>query len=191
MVFQKVFKFFDRSCFYTPDYIYPTLDLIKNIRKNLNYLIIEFRVNAVFNFIVLKELGSILPFNLKYLKLSFEININDFKIFLNDSQNKFNKLVIKNNLFLNNSQKYFFKKIKKLVKRNKTKVIEQDILPYIEEYIIKNRRVKYLAFKEDYMRVRDLFLLKDQVKKFESYNIEVQSYDDLNINWYKYIDENY
>ncbi|RIA81873.1 hypothetical protein C1645_836245 [Glomus cerebriforme] len=128
----KVFKFFDRSCFYTPDYIYPTLDLIKNIGKNLNYLIIEFSVNAVFNSIVLKGLGLILPFNLEYLKLSFEININDFKIFLNDSQNKFiNKLVIKNNIFLNNSQKSFFKKIKKLVKRNKTKVIEQDILPYI------------------------------------------------------------
>ncbi|RIA81875.1 hypothetical protein C1645_809861 [Glomus cerebriforme] len=182
-------NFFDCSCFYTPDNIYPAFDLIKNVGENLNYLSIECSISTIFSSIVLQELGSILPTKLEYLKLSLEININDFKIFLNDSQNTFiNKLVIKNKVLLHSS---LIEKIKKLVSKNKTQAIEQDILPYIEEFIMKKRRVKYLAFKEDYMRVRDLFLLKDHVKKFESYNIEVQNYDDLNINWYKYIEETY
>ena len=68
---------------------------------------------------------------------------------------------------------------------------EKDILFYIEKYIMKKRMVKYFAFKEDYMKRGDLFFLKDHVKKFESYDIKVQSYENLNINSYEYIKEMY
>ncbi|GES79127.1 hypothetical protein GLOIN_2v1774375 [Rhizophagus clarus] len=69
---------------------------------------------------------------------------------------------------------------------------KQNILSDIEELIIKRKRVKYLAFKEVYLEaVKDLFLLKDQVKKFELYDIKVQKYDDLDSDWYKYIEDTY
>jgi hypothetical protein len=195
----KKINFFDFSYFYTPEYIYPAFDLIKNSGQNLNYLSIEFQfipnVDIGLSSIVLKELGQILPLKLEYLKLSLAINTNDFKIFLENFQNTFiKKLVIRNRIFSNNSQVNFVEKIKKLIIRNnKTKLassIDQDILSYIEKYIMKKKKVKYLAFKDDLIGI-ELFLLKDQVKKFESHNIKVQKYDDLNINWYKYIEESY
>ncbi|CAB5192133.1 hypothetical protein RhiirA1_463665 [Rhizophagus irregularis] len=191
----KKINFFDFSYFYTPEYIFPSFDLIKNSGQNLNYLSIEFHfipnVDIRLSSIVLKELGQILPSKLEYLKLSLSINTNDFKIFLDNFQNTFiKKLVIRNKIFLNNSQNNFVEKIKKLVIRNKTKVVDQDILYYIEKHIMKKRKVKYLAFRDDLIGL-ELYLLKDQVKKFESYNIKVQKYDDLNINWYKYIEETY
>ncbi|RGB32817.1 hypothetical protein C1646_743701 [Rhizophagus diaphanus] len=61
-----------------------------------------------------------------------------------------------------------------------------------DDYIIKFKKVKYLAFKEDFIEGRDLFLLKDYVKKFELYNIKIQSYDDLDTyNSYKHVKETY
>ena len=62
---------------------------------------------------------------------------------------------------------------------------------------MKKKRVKYFAFKENF---KDLTFVKDSVsivkdlfllKKFELYNIKVQKYDDLNINWCNYIDKTY
>ncbi|PKK67764.1 hypothetical protein RhiirC2_783081 [Rhizophagus irregularis] len=181
-------NFFDFSYIHTLDHIYQTFDLIKNVGQNLNYISIEFdftHTNTIkLSSIILKKLGQILPLKLEYLKLSLVIYTTDFKTFLDNSQNIFiKKLVIKNIILQSN----LFEKIKKFVIKN----TNQDILPYIEEYIIKKRRVKYLAFKEDYMGLRDLFLLKDQVKKFELYDIKVQKYDDLNIYLYKYIEETY
>jgi hypothetical protein len=177
---------FDFSYIHTSDYIYQTFDLINNVGQNLNYLSIEFNfmptINAELSSIVLNKLGQILPLKLEYLKLSLVIYITDFKIFLDNFQNIFiKKLVIRNIILQDN----IIEKIRKLVIGN-----NQNILPYIEEYIIKRKRVKYLAFK-DYIEVKDLFLLKDQVKKFELYDIKVQKYDDLDIDWYKYIEETY
>jgi hypothetical protein len=185
---------------YTPEYIYPAFDLIKNSGQNLNYLSIEFQFNPNINIrlssIVLKELGQILPLKLEYLKLSLAINTNDFKIFLDNFQNTFiKKLVIRNRNFLKKTQVNFVEKIKKLIIRNnKTKLAsstDQDILSYIEKYIMKKKKVKYLAFLDD-LTGMELFLLKDQVKKFESHNIKVQKYDDLDIiDWCNYIEESY
>ncbi|GES79124.1 hypothetical protein GLOIN_2v1774377 [Rhizophagus clarus] len=190
-------NFFDFSYFFTPEYIYPAFDLIKNSGQYLNYLSIEFHffpnVDIRLSSIILKELGQILPLKLEYLKLSLAINTYDFKIFLDNFQNVnfIKKLVIRNKIFLNNPQNNFVEKIKKLVNRNKTKLIEQqDILSYIEKFIMKKKKVKYLAFRDDLIGL-ELYSLKDQVKKFESYNINVQKYDDLNINWYNYIEETY
>uniref|UniRef100_U9TZ86 Uncharacterized protein n=1 Tax=Rhizophagus irregularis (strain DAOM 181602 / DAOM 197198 / MUCL 43194) TaxID=747089 RepID=U9TZ86_RHIID len=66
--------------------------------------------------------------------------------------------------------------------------ISSILLKELDDYIIKFKKVKYLAFKEDFIEGRDLFLLKDYVKKFELYNIKIQSYDDLDTyNSYKHL----
>ena len=53
-----------------------------------------------------------------------------------------------------------------------------NILPHMEEYIMKKKKVKYLALTiEDSMGgCRDLSSLKDEVKKIKLYNIMVQHY---------------
>ncbi|PKK64432.1 hypothetical protein RhiirC2_854321 [Rhizophagus irregularis] len=165
-------KFLKLPGFYNSQNINLAFDLIKSIGINLNYLSIHFYKFGVLdqndegiiklNSLLLQELGQILPTKLEYLNLSLMIDSNDFEIFLKNSQNIF---------------------IKKLLIRNKMQIIsENDILFYLEKYIMKKNRVNYLAFKEDYMKKGDLFYSKDLVKKFESYNIKIQSYDDLNIN---------
>ncbi|CAB5215760.1 unnamed protein product [Rhizophagus irregularis] len=174
-------KFLKLPGFYNSQNINLAFDLIKSIGINLNYLSIHFYKFGVLdqndegiiklNSLLLQELGQILPTKLEYLNLSLMIDSNDFEIFLKNSQNIF---------------------IKKLLIRNKMQIIsENDILFYLEKYIMKKSRVNYLAFKEDYMKKGDLFYSKDLVKKFESYNIKIQSYDDLNINSYEYIKEMY
>jgi hypothetical protein len=175
-------KFLKLPGFYNSLSINLSFDLIRNIGKSLNYLSIHFYKFGVsdqhhdeeiikLNSLLLQELGQILPLKLEYLNLSLMIDSNDFEIFLKNSQNVF---------------------IKKLLIRNKMQIAgERDILFYLEKYIMKKRRVNYLAFKEDYMKMGDLFFSKDQVKKFESYNIKILSYDDLNINSYEYIKEMY
>ncbi|RIA80452.1 hypothetical protein C1645_838664 [Glomus cerebriforme] len=171
-------KFFKLPGFYNSQSIYFAFDLIKNVGKNLNYLSIHFyklfgvlhhqRDDEIIklNSIILHELGQILPSRLEYLNLSLMINAIDLEIFLKNSQNVF---------------------IKKLLIRNKMQIGNQDILPFIEEYIMKKKKVKYLAFKQDYLKKGDLFLSRDQVIKFELYDIKVQSYEDLNINSYDHI----
>ncbi|CAB4403446.1 unnamed protein product [Rhizophagus irregularis] len=123
--------------------------LLFNLVQNLNYLSIYY-IDA--NLFVLQNLDQILPFKLEYLNLNFFIeNASDFEIFLRNSRNIFiNRLCIKI--------------------RMRESV---DILPYIKEYIMKKKRVKYLGFK---VKDVDLFSLKDEVKEFELYNIKVQNY---------------
>jgi hypothetical protein len=168
----KNIQFFNLPEFLDQNFNYLTLDLIKSIEQNLNYLSIEFLNSNKLCSILLKELGQLLPFKLEFLKLSLIINLKDFKIFLSNSKNTF---------------------IKKLLIRNKSKLVgDFDILPLIEDHIIKMRKVKYLALKEDFIGGRDLHLLKDEVKKFKSYNIIVQNYNDLDTyNIYKHIKETY
>jgi hypothetical protein len=54
----------------------------------------------------------------------------------------------------------------------------EDILPYIKEYIMKKKRVKYLAYKDvlndRFNQCKELFSMKDEVEKFELYDIKVQ-----------------
>ncbi|EXX74815.1 uncharacterized protein OCT59_015306 [Rhizophagus irregularis] len=139
-------------------------NLIENIKNNLNYLLIT-TYHDVDNFssIILQNLGQILPFKLEYLNLNLAINGNDLEVFLINSQNTF---------------------IKKLLIRNIKKDDSEDIFPYIyiEEYIMKKKRVKYLAISDMFRgESEDLFSLKDKVKEFELYGIQVLEYLELYI----------
>ncbi|CAB5192149.1 hypothetical protein RhiirA1_536096 [Rhizophagus irregularis] len=147
---------------------HSALNLIKNVSLNLNCLFIDNYSNYDdLSSIILRNLGKILPSRLEYLNLSFKIKLDDFKIFLKDSQNIF---------------------IKRLLIRNRMFKERVNILPYIKEYIMKNRRVEYLAIDEILNNdKKELYSLKDEVKEFGLYNIKVQSYDNLNICCYKYI----
>ncbi|CAB5126232.1 unnamed protein product [Rhizophagus irregularis] len=155
------------------------LDLIKNMRQKLNYLMIDsfgftnINKNIEISSIILKNLGQILPFKLEYLNLCLTINESDLEIFLKNSQNTFiKKLLIK-------------------VKHEKNDG-SQDILPYIKEYIMKKKRVKYLAILESFQfRGEDLFTLKDKAKEFQLHDIQVLNYHDLVINVYDFINKTY
>ena len=108
-------------------------------------------------------MGKILPSKLEYLSLTLSIRLNDFEVFLKNSQHTF---------------------IKKLLIYNRKG--GEDILPYIKEYIMKKKRVKYLslisAFSETSVSI-DLFTLKDRVKEFKLHDIIVQRYCGLCINF--------
>ncbi|RGB41335.1 hypothetical protein C1646_795086 [Rhizophagus diaphanus] len=151
------------------------LDLIKKLRQNLNYLIINSSYlttnkNIEISQIILQNLGQILPFKLEYLNLDLAFTKgSDLEIFLKNSQNTYtNKLLIKN-----------------------TKNFEsQDILPYIKEYIVKKKRVKYLCILESLYRIdKDFYSFKDKAKEFQLHDIQVLNYKDFDI--YDYIKEAY
>ncbi|PKY15929.1 hypothetical protein RhiirB3_520793 [Rhizophagus irregularis] len=82
---------------------YQIINLIKNIKQNLNYLSISSTSSSSYNnkessSILLQNLGQILPNKLEYLCLNLRhIKSNSFEIFLKNSQNIFiNKLLIYN-----------------------------------------------------------------------------------------------
>ena len=55
---------------------------------------------------------------------------------------------------------------------------------------MKKKRVKYLAILETFLRKSEnLFSLKDKVKEFESYDVQVLNYDDLFIKVDNFIKE--
>ncbi|RIA85784.1 hypothetical protein C1645_879078 [Glomus cerebriforme] len=158
-------KFFDLPGFCDQN-IHLAFKLIENAKKNLNFLSLD-----IYNQLILQELGQILPSKLEYLNLSLMTSTSNFK------------------LFLKNSQKTF---IKKLLIKNEMQVGSENILPYIKKYIMKEKRVKYLAIRENFVEEnRDLFFLKDEVKIFELYNIKIQKYYDLKIQVYNFINEIY
>ncbi|PKC72602.1 hypothetical protein RhiirA1_452115 [Rhizophagus irregularis] len=117
--------------------------------------------------LLLQKTGQILPNKLKYLRLELKLNINDLEIFLKNSQNIF---------------------IKKLLIRNLMNRSE-DILPCIKKYIMKEKRVKYLAIDEFYYNndMNNLFESKDEVEEFKFYGIQVKNYRGLCINDYNFI----
>ncbi|RGB26903.1 hypothetical protein C1646_769808 [Rhizophagus diaphanus] len=145
------------------------IHLIKNIQQNLNYLSIkcsEFKnkqkaYDIKLSSIILQNLGQIFPYRLEYLSLALKFNIYDLQIFLNNSQNIF---------------------IKKLIIKNKLYPDCENILPCIKEYIMKEKRVSYLAM-DTTKKLEDLFELKDEVKEFKFYSIQVMFYDNLYINF--------
>ncbi|GET58314.1 hypothetical protein GLOIN_2v1791175 [Rhizophagus irregularis DAOM 181602=DAOM 197198] len=152
--------------------------LIENIKQNFNYLSINlsnYKDNEDSNIkLILQNLGQILPSKLEYLNLVSRIKANDIEIFLKNSQdNFFNKLVIEN--------------------RKQDDINYIDILPYIKEYVMKKKRVKYLAIKNTIQGCvdmkMDLFDLKDEVKEFKLHNIKVLSYTNLCIYIYRFLNE--
>jgi hypothetical protein len=160
--------------------IYKTFHLIEKVEQSLNYLIIE-SYDDKHSSIVLQNLGQVLPSILEYLSLILKINTSDFEIFLKNSQNTFiKKLLIKN------------------VRYGKREELEKkkNILPYIKEYIMKNKRVKYLAsldhfYSQIFTKDDDLASLKNEVEEFRLHNIVVQYYYDLSIEVYNFINEMY
>ncbi|PKY18160.1 hypothetical protein RhiirB3_522544 [Rhizophagus irregularis] len=181
MEYCKNISFFDLYGF-EDQIIYLSFDLIEDIKQNLNYLSINVCENLLLSdgikrsSIILKNLGQTLPFKLEYLNLTLNINVSDFEIFLKNSQNTF---------------------IKKLLINNKMREDSEDILPFIKEYIMKKKRVKYLAIMDTFFenssevifKSKDLFSLKDEVKEFKLYNIKIQYYYDLFIKVYEFIKE--
>ncbi|RGB39173.1 hypothetical protein C1646_812168 [Rhizophagus diaphanus] len=149
-------KYFDLG---KPDDISINLvfNLIENIKQNLNYLIIEYNFrhcSVIYGDIcsnILNNLGQVLPSELEFLRLCLYIEPSNLKIFLENSQNTF---------------------IRRLFIRNLYEKKGEDILPYIKEYIMKKKRVKYLAVY-DY---QDLIFLKDEVNEFKLHNIRIESY---------------
>ncbi|CAB5199767.1 unnamed protein product [Rhizophagus irregularis] len=156
---------------------YQIINLIENIKQNLNYLsfniiydIYDTEIRCT-NSIILQILGQALPSKLEYLCLNiFQIKVNDFEVFLRNSMGTF---------------------IKKLLIYNSH---GQRILPLIKTYIMKKKRVKYLAINESLRlsfsdNVKELISLEDEVNEFKLYNIEVQSYSGLLINSCDYVKE--
>ncbi|GBB88136.1 hypothetical protein RclHR1_14670001 [Rhizophagus clarus] len=151
--------------------IYLLFDLIRNFAQSLNYLIIDiFNNKSHFCSIALCNLGQILPSKLEYLDLRLRANTSDFEIFFKNSQNIF---------------------IKKLLIKNVKHEESENIYPFIEEHIIKKKRVKYLAVLEYFREnIEELFSLKDRVKEFQLHNIQILNYNDLLIDPYYFIEEN-
>jgi hypothetical protein len=164
-------KFLDLSGFDINN-INLILNLIENINQNLCYLSIHQSSDEVdLGSIILQKLGQIIPLKLDYLSLTLMINTSDFEIFLKNSQNTF---------------------IKKLLLRNKMQEKNLDILPYIKDFIMKEKRVNYLAFEEiNFENFNSLSSLKDEVKEFNLHNIQVLNFDELNIDCYNFIKEMY
>ncbi|EXX69368.1 uncharacterized protein OCT59_007908 [Rhizophagus irregularis] len=182
----KNIKFLD-MCGNDDQIVYSILNLIGNIKRNLNYLSISTcgliwddyysssYGNAECSSIILQNLGQTLPSELEYLYLSLHhIKVSDFEIFLENSQDTF---------------------IKKLVIHYKE---SQDILPSIKEYIMKKKRVRYLAISEPSFETsfynfnlygKELISLEDEVREFELYNIKVQSYYSSVINVFNFVKE--
>ncbi|RIA86339.1 hypothetical protein C1645_829441 [Glomus cerebriforme] len=176
----KKIKFFYLLGFNNQD-IYPIFDLIKNIKQNLNYLTIDFcklydfhnQLNYDINLssIILLNLGKILPIKLEYLNLTLMFNINNFEIFLKDTQDIF---------------------INKLLIRNKISKNSKDILPYIKKSFMKEKRINYLAFEEvSSEKNKSLVFSEDEILEFELYNIKVLDYYELSIDCFFYIKEMY
>ncbi|CAB5206077.1 unnamed protein product [Rhizophagus irregularis] len=95
--------------------IYSALNLIENIKQNLNYLSIKTYYNKELSSFLLQKLGQIIPPKLEYLDLYLcNVKACDVEVFLKKSQDTF---------------------IKKLL------IKVQVILPFIKTYIMKKRRL--------------------------------------------------
>src|SRR5438067_1560573 len=114
--------------------IYLAFELIKHFGEALNYIYISHIGHHISHHIqssseliklgsiILQGLGQILPSKLEGLKLHLSFTVSDFEVFLRNSKNAFIiRLLIKNEMQVE---------------------IEDIFLPYIEEYIIKKKKVK-------------------------------------------------
>ncbi|CAB5179162.1 unnamed protein product [Rhizophagus irregularis] len=179
----KRIKFFD---IYTTSIqkTHIALDSVNIFGQNLNYLsiyvLIPHNEKDESTIEMFLRLAHVLPCKLEYLNLYFNTQIrkNIWDVFLKNLKHI---------------------SIKKLLFR----IINlfDDILPYIKEYIMKEKRVEYLAI-EGYIEIQvstyiihkyksELFNMTDELREFESYNIKVKEYNDLYIKAYEFIDEMY
>ncbi|PKK57632.1 hypothetical protein RhiirC2_797691, partial [Rhizophagus irregularis] len=169
--FCKNIKFLDFNHGSEIQIIYQLLNLIENINKqNLSYLSINIKYRSCVSgycSIILPNLGQILPPKLEYLCLIFfYIKASDFEVFLKNSQDTFIK-----KLLINHTKG-------QAILTSTKRFINNRILSSIKEYIMKKKRVKYLAIKEASL-FKDLISFKDEVNEFRLYNIEVKSYDGM------------
>ncbi|POG62767.1 hypothetical protein GLOIN_2v588746 [Rhizophagus irregularis DAOM 181602=DAOM 197198] len=152
--------------------IFASFDLIKNVQQNLNYLTINSQ--SKLSSIILRNLRQILPNRLEYLSLDLKFSINDLEVLFKDTKNVF---------------------IRKLLIINRQE--SDDILPCIKKYIMKEKRVAYLAVKVFFISsnrvttIKDLFHSKDEVEEFKLYDIQVTNYDVSRIQVCKFINEMY
>ncbi|GBC02666.1 hypothetical protein RclHR1_04740009 [Rhizophagus clarus] len=160
--------------------VFSAFDLIKNFQQNLNYLNINFcqfgreqlSYDDKLSSIVLQNLGQILPYKLEYLGLALKINVNDLKTFFENSHCIF---------------------IRKLLIRNKVYQESDDILSCIKKYIMKEKRVTYLAIENLHYCTnerKNLFHLED-IEEFKFYGIQFINYDNLCIEIHDFINELY
>ncbi|PKC55891.1 hypothetical protein RhiirA1_542323 [Rhizophagus irregularis] len=165
-------------CEFNHDSIYKILKLIEKVKLSLNYLTIEISPIANSGSIILQNLWKILPSRLEYLNLIIPIsNISDFEFFLKNLQTIFIKKLL----------------IKCVCTVTRIPVFQRNsILHYIKEYIMKNKRVEYLAFLEyfsDKEEYDDLISMENE--EFGSYNIVIQKYHELKIDNHEFVSEMY
>ncbi|GES72778.1 uncharacterized protein LOC105326236 [Rhizophagus clarus] len=93
-------------------------------------------------------------------------------------------------IFLKNSHDIF---IEKLLINNTMQEYSDSITPYIKKYIMKEKRIKYLAIIDS--KDRELFYLKDEVKEFKLHVLEFKGmmiyllakFTNSQGNWIKYL----
>ncbi|PKK76164.1 hypothetical protein RhiirC2_862794 [Rhizophagus irregularis] len=164
-------KFLELNGFYEHHQdIYSTFNLIETFKQNLNYLTIDTSIGL--SSIVLQNLGQILPFKLEYLDLYLSLNTNDFVLFLKNSQNTFIKKLL----------------LEDIIYRRRKRVGQFDMLYNIKEYIMKKKRVKYIAFRT-HPAGPELSNLKDEVKEFRLHDIIVQDYRKMKIKFIEFLKE--
>ncbi|EXX64737.1 uncharacterized protein OCT59_019120 [Rhizophagus irregularis] len=168
----KNIKFLDLDNVITP----LMISLIENVKQNLNRLSISVGNNQDSNSkLVLQNLGQILPSRLDYLCMSlYDIKESDFEVFIKNSQDT-----------------YFKKLLIEIIERDDISD-GTDILPYIKEYIMKKKRVNYLAIKYTYPSSWfDEMDLSDsgRAEEFKLYNIKVLSYISLFIDINRFVNE--
>ncbi|UZN99198.1 uncharacterized protein OCT59_000478 [Rhizophagus irregularis] len=116
-----------------------------------------------------------------------ELSLNYISIDADDNVN-LSSVVLQNlGQILEKFTNHFINKL--LIKDTKKEELEnKNNLSYIKEYIMKKKRIKFLALIEI---IVDLFSLKDEVNEFRLYDIIVQNYCDLSIETDEFIYEMY
>ncbi|GBC47810.2 hypothetical protein GLOIN_2v1879289 [Rhizophagus irregularis DAOM 181602=DAOM 197198] len=161
---NNITKPFKLKTLFLNEIIYESLELL--LQKSGNYL-----ENLNFRYTKPRQFQKLLRLLIKYCKyldlslLSDLVNASDLEIFLKKSQNTF---------------------IKKLLISTDIGRKDDDILPYIEEHIMKTKRVKYLALE---VCREDLFFQTDKVKEFALHNICVFKYNDLKFDIINFLEE--
>ncbi|CAB5192249.1 unnamed protein product [Rhizophagus irregularis] len=162
--------------------VHIVLDSVKIFGQNLNYFSIGVFIHHEKNESIIEmllKLAQVLPCKLEYLELYFTgtpIVKNVWEVFLKSLKHIFIKKLLFN---INN--------------------LLDDILPYIKEYIMKEKKAEYLAivgYTETQLSTYSNYSshkkgMTDEFKEFESYNIKVKGYYNLHIKAYEFIDEMY
>ncbi|GBC45046.2 hypothetical protein GLOIN_2v1772600 [Rhizophagus irregularis DAOM 181602=DAOM 197198] len=124
-----------------------------------------------------KDFRSLVLMSLFKIFIENEVNLDTLEI--KTSSTNYNsdilELILKNQNFIHN-----VKNLKLHIDdNNDSQSGSDDILHYIKEHIMKEKRVKYLAIK-NFRTSKELFNLKDEVKEFDIHNIK--NYE-LKLDW--------